>query len=102
MMASVPKADVVITNPEHLAVALRYEPSQMSAPVVVAKGADLVAETIRAIARRHGVPVVENKPLAQVLYRTVKIQEAIPEKLYRVVAEILAYVYNLKEGRKTA
>jgi len=97
MMAAVPKADVVITNPTHLAVAVRYDPEKMYAPTVVAKGAGFVAEKIREIAGAHGVPVVENKPVAQLLYKTVDVDRAIPEDLYRAVAEILAYVYGLKE-----
>jgi flagellar biosynthetic protein FlhB len=97
MMANVPKADVVITNPTHLAVAIRYDPEKMYAPTVVAKGAGFVAERIREIAAAHGVPVIENKPVAQLLYKTIDVDQAIPEDLYRAVAEILAYVYGLKE-----
>jgi flagellar biosynthetic protein FlhB len=97
MMANVPKADVVITNPTHLAVAIRYDPEKMYAPTVVAKGAGFVAESIREIAAAHGVPVIENKPVAQLLYKTIDVDQAIPEDLYRAVAEILAYVYGLKE-----
>lgn len=96
MMTKVPTADVVITNPTHLAVALKYEQARMSAPVVVAKGANLIAQRIKDIAKENGVAVVENKPLAQVLYRMVDIMEAIPDNLYQAVAEILAYVYRLK------
>jgi flagellar biosynthesis protein FlhB len=96
MMTKVPTADVVITNPTHLAVALRYDQARMSAPVVVAKGADLIAQRIKDIARENGIAVVENKPLAQVLYRMVDIMEAIPDNLYQAVAEVLAYVYRLK------
>ncbi|HOW99575.1 MAG TPA: flagellar biosynthesis protein FlhB [Deltaproteobacteria bacterium] len=98
MMKEVPKADVVITNPTHLAIALKYERGRMSAPVVVAKGAGFVAEKIREIARSARVPVVENKPLAQALYKTVKIGDVIPEEWYKAVAEILAYVFRLKAG----
>jgi flagellar biosynthetic protein FlhB len=97
MMANIPKADVVITNPTHLAVAIRYDPEKMYAPTVVAKGAGFVAERIREIAAAHRVPVLENKPVAQLLYKTVDVDQAIPEDLYRAVAEILAYVYGLKE-----
>lgn len=96
MMKAVPKADVVITNPTHLAVALQYDRARMVAPVVVAKGAGEVAQRIKVIARGAGVPVVENKPLAQTLYRTLDIGDVIPEELYKAVAEILAYVYRLK------
>lgn len=97
MMSKVPKADVVITNPDHLAVALQYETGKMFAPVVVAKGAGEVAEKIRKIARENGVPVLENKPLARALFKLVKVNHAIPESLYRLVAEVLAYVYSLKK-----
>ncbi len=98
MMAAVPKADVVITNPTHLAVALRYDPERMAAPTVVAKGEGFLAATIRKVAERHGVPVIENKPVAQVLYKMVDVSGAIPENLYRAVAEILAFVYRLREN----
>lgn len=97
MMAAVPTADVIITNPTHLAVALKYEQGKQSAPCVVAKGADLVAEKIRAVARASNVPIVEDKPLAQVLYKMVKVEDSIPENLYRSVAEVLAYVYRLRQ-----
>jgi len=97
MMANVPKADVVITNPTHLAIALRYEQDSMIAPTVVAKGADYVAEKIKDIAKENGVPTIENKPLAQVLYKTVEVDGAIPDSLYKAIAEILAYVYSLKQ-----
>jgi len=99
MMAAIPKADVVITNPTHLAVAIRYEPNTMNAPRVVAKGADFVAEKIREIARNNGVPIVENKPVAQVLYKMVDVEQSIPENLFKAIAEILAYVYSLKQKR---
>lgn len=96
MMADVPKADVVITNPVHLAVAISYRSREMGAPWVVAKGAGIIAEKIKEIARISGVVIVEDKPLAQTLYRVVKIGEEIPSNLYRAIAEILAYVYRLK------
>jgi flagellar biosynthetic protein FlhB len=96
MIAEVPTADVVITNPTHLAIALRFDPAEMNAPQVVAKGADHVAARIRDIAREHGVPLVENKPLAQSLYRLADPGDYIPVELYRAVAEVLAYVYRLK------
>lgn len=96
MMEAVPDADVVITNPTHLAIALRFDSENMIAPRVIAKGADHVAERIRGIAAEHNVPLVENKPLAQALYRMVDLGDYIPAELYRAVAEVLAYVYRLK------
>jgi flagellar biosynthetic protein FlhB len=96
MMEEVPKADVVITNPTHLAIALKFDVKKMIAPKVVAKGADHIAQRIKDIARDHGIPVVEDKPLAQILFKTVEIGECIPVDLYRAVAQILAYVYRLK------
>ncbi len=96
MMNEVPKADVVITNPQHLAVALGYQKEKMAAPKVLAKGAGLIAEKIKELARLHGIPIVENKPLAQILYKSVEIGEMIPSTLYQAVAEILAYVYTMK------
>lgn len=99
MMAEVPKADVVITNPTHFAVALKYEAGKMAAPIVIAKGTDNVALKIREIAKEAGVPVVENPPLAQSLYKLVEIGKAIPTELYEAVAEVLAYVYRLKKKR---
>jgi len=96
MMAAVPKADVVITNPTHLAVALRYDHATMAAPVVVAKGAGYLAERIKEVASRHGVMVVENPPVAQALFKLVAIGREIPTDLYRAVAEILAFVYRAK------
>lgn len=95
MMTEVPKADVVVTNPTHFAVALKYE-SGMEAPAVVAKGADFIAQRIREIAREHDVAVVENKPLAQALFRNTEIGDQVPPDLYKAVAEVLAYVYRLK------
>jgi flagellar biosynthetic protein FlhB len=100
MMQEVPRADVVITNPVHLAVALRYDQKRQPAPMVVAKGAGVAAENIKQTAIRHGVPVVENKPLARLLFRTVKIDELIPVELYQAVAEVLAYVYRLKNRQR--
>ncbi len=99
MMAEVPKADVVITNPEHYAVALKYEMGRMPAPQVVAKGAGALALKIREIAEEHGVPVVEDPPLARLLYSKVEVGDFIPEDLYKAVAEVLAYVWKLK-GRR--
>lgn len=96
MMQAVPEADVVVTNPTHYAVALQYDSQRMAAPTVVAKGMNLVALRIREIAQQHGVPIVENPPLAQSLYRTVDIGQQIPPELYQAVAEVLAYVYRLR------
>jgi flagellar biosynthetic protein FlhB len=96
MMEAVPAADVVITNPVHLAVALQFDAAKMVAPAVVAKGAGHIAERIKEIARNHQVPVVEDKPLAQALHKMVEVGEYIPVELYRTVAEVLAYVYRLK------
>ena len=101
MMEAVPEADVVITNPTHLAVALRFDAGQMTAPCVVAKGSGHVAERIRQIASQHHVPMVENKPLARTLYSSVDIGESIPVELYKAVAQILAYVYRLKGYQPT-
>jgi len=101
MMAEVPKADVVITNPIHLAVALRYDSAEMAAPTVIAKGAGIIAERIKEIARENGIAVIEDRPLAQMLFKTVEIGKAIPANLYQAVAEVLAYVYGLR-GRKSA
>lgn len=98
MMEEVPKADVVITNPEHLAVALRYKVEKMAAPRVVAKGADRIAQKIKELATAKGVPVVENRNLAQNLYK-LDLGEEIPARFYQAVAEILAYVYRIK-GRQ--
>jgi flagellar biosynthetic protein FlhB len=95
MIAAVAKADVVLTNPTHLAIALTYAPGA-AAPIVVAKGAGSIAERIRAEARRHGVPVQENKPLARALFRAVEVGDAIPVALYRAVAEVLAIVFRAK------
>jgi flagellar biosynthetic protein FlhB len=102
MMAAVPEADVVITNPVHLAVALKFDAGQMVAPTVVAKGAGPVAQKIKNVAREHQVPIVEDKPLAQALHKMVEIGEFIPVELYRAVAEVLAYVYRLKGMYQTA
>jgi flagellar biosynthetic protein FlhB len=97
MMAQVPKADVIITNPTHLAVAIKYDPDNMQAPQVVAKGANIIAEKIKQLAEENDVPIVENKPLAQVLYKMVDVDDLIPEDLYRAVAEVLAFVYDQKK-----
>jgi flagellar biosynthetic protein FlhB len=100
MMQEVPKADVVLTNPTHLAVALAYRGEEMGAPRVVAKGADLMAEQIKRIAREHGVPVIENKPLARALFRAADVGMEIPVELFQAVAEVLAYIYSLRARRQ--
>ncbi|MGE4133383.1 MAG: flagellar biosynthesis protein FlhB [Bdellovibrionales bacterium] len=99
MMDEVPKADVVVTNPTHIAVALKYDET-MVAPKVIAKGAELIAAKIRELAREHGVPIVENKPLARTMFKTLKIGQMIPRELYTAVAEVLSYVYKLRRKRK--
>jgi flagellar biosynthetic protein FlhB len=96
MMAAVPEADVVITNPTHFAVAMAYEPETMAAPTVVAKGADLMALRIRELAREHDVTIVENPPLARALYQAVEIDESIPPEHYKAVAEVISYVFKLR------
>jgi flagellar biosynthetic protein FlhB len=96
MMQEVLSADVVITNPDHVAVALRYDRQNEMAPLVVAKGAGALCERIKQIAREHSVPVVEKPPLARLLYKQVELGREIPIEVYRVVAEILSYVYRLK------
>jgi len=96
MMASVPKANVVITNPTHFAVALLYGP-QMDAPKVLAKGADFLAQKIIELARKHKIPVVQNPPLARALYSQVKVEETIPVTLFKAVAKVLAFIYQQKK-----
>jgi flagellar biosynthesis protein FlhB len=96
LLTAVPKADAIITNPTELAIAVQYEPETMAAPIVVAKGAGIVAQRIREIALKNGIPIVERKPLAQTLYRDVEINHPIPQDKYAAVAEVLAYVYQLK------
>jgi flagellar biosynthetic protein FlhB len=97
MMAAVPEASVVVTNPTHFAVALKYEPDKMDAPRVVAKGADLLAKRIREIATENKVPIVENPPLARALFK-VEIDDPVPFELYRTVAEVISYIMRLKQG----
>lgn len=96
MMAAVPTADVVITNPTHFAIALSYQASTMTAPKVVAKGQDFLAHTLRQIAEKYRVPIIENPPLARALYDAVEVDEEIPATFYKAVAEIISYVYRLK------
>jgi len=98
MMQAVPKADVVITNPTHFAVALKYDPAKMTAPQLVAKGQDLVAKRIRDLAVEHNVPIVENPPLARVLYAAVDLDQEIPPEHYKPVAEVIGYVMRLRKG----
>ncbi len=100
MMQNVPKADVVVTNPTHYAIAIKYDQAVMSAPKVVAKGRDLIAQKIKEIAAEHNIPIVEDKPLAQLLYKTVEIDEQIPSDLFKAVAQILAYIYQMKKMKR--
>ncbi|MBZ2173858.1 flagellar biosynthesis protein FlhB [Schnuerera sp. xch1] len=97
MMQDVPKADVIITNPTHIAVAIKYDKDLYMAPYVLAKGVDLIAENIKKIGDKYSIPIIENKPVARALYEFADIGDLIPEELYEVVAEILAYVYSLKD-----
>jgi flagellar biosynthetic protein FlhB len=99
MMAQVPKADVVITNPTHYAVALKYDSGKMAAPTVLAKGIDRVAERIRELAEENKIALVSNPPLARALYDTVEIDKEIPAAHYRAVAEVISYVYKLKKHK---
>ena len=101
MMQEVPKADVIVTNPTHFAVALKYDKG-MVAPQIVAKGQDMVAQRIKDIARENRVPIVENKPLARALYAAADVGDIVPAELYQAVAEVLAYVYRLKNNRRRA
>ena len=99
MMAKIPEADVVVANPTHYAVALKYDTSKAPAPIVVAKGVDLIAFKIREVAENNGVTVVENPPLARTLYKLVPLDAIIPAELFAAVAEVLAFVYKKKTGR---
>lgn len=99
MIAAVPDADVVVTNPTHFAVALKYKAKQMAAPTVVAKGQDLIALKIRDVAKEHNVPVVENPPLARTLFKQGQLGKEIPVELYQAVAEVLAFVYRLNAAK---
>jgi flagellar biosynthetic protein FlhB len=102
MMHEVPKATAVVVNPTHFAVALRYELDSMVAPRVIAKGKNYLALRIREKAIAHQVPIIENPPLAQALYKSVDLGQEIPPHLYRAVAEILAYIYRLMNGKLPA
>ena len=96
MMQNLPQADVVITNPTHYAVAIKYDPEVAEAPIVIAKGADNLAAKIKEIAREHKIEIVEKKPLARMLYANVDVGQAVPPELYQAVAEVLAFVYHLQ------
>jgi len=100
MLREIPTATAVIVNPTHFAVAIRYEPQSMQAPRVVARGLDHLALRIRRLGREHDVPIIENPPLAQALYRNTRVGQEIPEQLYRAVAEVLAYVFQLQKQRR--
>jgi flagellar biosynthesis protein FlhB len=100
MMNDVPKADVIITNPTHLAIALKYDPQKYAAPVILAKGADHVAKKIRELALENEIPIVENKPLARTIFKTLEVGQVIPRELFAAVAEVLAYVFRLKRKKK--
>lgn len=99
MMADVPKADVIITNPTHLAIAIKYAPEKYAAPIVLAKGQDYVATRIREIALQNNIPIVENKPLARTMFKTMEVGQVIPRDLFAAVAEILAYVFKMKKKK---
>lgn len=96
MMKDVPKADVIVTNPTHIACALMYDPETMAAPKLVAKGSGFIAERIKEVARENGIPVMENKPLARAIFKTLKIGHTVPRELFTAVAQVLSYVYRLK------
>jgi flagellar biosynthetic protein FlhB len=96
MMAAVPTADVIVTNPTHYSIALKYDAASMRAPKVVAKGIDTIALRIREVAKEHDIPLFENPPLAQALYATVEIDQEIKDEHYKAVAEVISYVYRLK------
>jgi flagellar biosynthetic protein FlhB len=100
MIADVPLADVIITNPTHISIVVRYDGDTMVAPEIIGKGQDHLAMKIREIAKAHNIPIVENVPLARALYKTVKVGEGVPRSLYKAVAEILAFVYKIKKNKK--
>ena len=99
MMDSVPEADFVVTNPVHVACALKYKAEEMASPMLIAKGTELIAKKIIKIATEHGIPVIENPPVARALFKMVDLNQQIPPELYKAVAEILLFVYNLKNNR---
>lgn len=96
MMTDVPKATVIVTNPTHIACAIQYDPETMAAPKLIAKGAGVIAERIKALARENNIPIMENKPLARTMFKTMKIGHTIPRELFTAVAQVLSYVYKLK------
>jgi len=98
-MQEIPEADIVITNPTEIAVVLKYDSGEMEAPVVIAKGKGKIAEKIKEIAIENDIPIVENKPLAQALFKATEIGDEIPEEFFHAVAEVLAYVYRLKNKK---
>ncbi len=98
MMQDVPKADVIITNPTHFAIGIKYDPKELDAPKVIAKGQDLIAQNIKKVAKENHVPIVENKPLARTLYDRVEVGQFVPVELYQAVAEVLAYVYRINNN----
>lgn len=101
MMQSVPEADVVVTNPTHFAVALKYKQDDMEAPVLVAKGQDLIAQKIREVAEENDIPIVENKPLAQALFKSVELDQEVPTEHYKAVAEVISYVWRMQGRLRT-
>ncbi len=102
MMDSVPDADFVVTNPTHIACALKYKPEEMESPMLIAKGTELFAKKIISIAQEHAIPVIENPPVARALFRMVDVNASIPPELYKAVAEILIFVYNLRNTQKSS
>lgn len=100
MMAAVPKADVIITNPSHYAIALKYDGNKMNAPEMVAKGTDLIAQKIKELAQKHEIPIIENPPLARGLYASIEIGMEVPPEFYKAVAEIIAFVFKLRKNRR--
>ena len=99
-MGSVPGADVVVTNPIHIALAIKYTPNQMRAPILLAKGKRLVAQSIKDLANEHNIPIVEDQPLARRMYENTEVNGEIPQEYYKAVAEILAFVYKIKQKKK--
>ena len=100
MMDAVPEADFVVTNPTHIACALKYDAEEMDSPILIAKGTELIAKKIITIAKEHSVPVIENAPVARALFKMVELNHAIPPELYKAIAEILLFVYNMKKSTK--